>query len=145
VLYARDLACLRRSRDIDPELPSPPLEEWPQPRADGVFEGVAENFEMPDGAREFAQELVANVSDHLLEVDRVIGDLAVNWRVSRMAAVDRNILRLATCELTYTTTPTAVVLDEAVELARRYGSDGSSAFVNGVLDAVAKAVREPER
>ncbi len=72
----------------------------------------------------------------------MIGAQAQNWRVSRMAAVDRNILRMASYELAFTDTPTAVVLNEAVDLARQFGSDPSPAFVNGILDAVARAVRE---
>ena len=58
-----------------------------------------------------------------------------------MAAVDRNVLRLATYELTYTETPASVVIDEAIELAREFGTERSSGFVNGVLDAVARSVR----
>ena len=58
-----------------------------------------------------------------------------------MAAVDRNVLRLAAYELAHTETPTAVVIDEAVELARRFGGDRSPGFVNGVLDALSRAVR----
>jgi N utilization substance protein B len=61
-----------------------------------------------------------------------------------MATVDRNILRLAAFELAHGVTPTSVVIDEAIELARRFGSDASPAFVNGVLDAVARAVRGAE-
>ena len=59
-----------------------------------------------------------------------------------MAAVDRNILRLASYELAHTETPPAVIINEAVELARRFGSDRSPAFVNGIIDAVARAARE---
>jgi len=79
----------------------------------------------------------------LPEEAAMVAQQARNWRVARMARVDRNILRLATYELIHTDTPSAVVLDEAVELARRYGSDTSPAFVNGILDAVARVVREP--
>ena len=61
-----------------------------------------------------------------------------------MAAVDRNILRLGAYELAHTTTPAAVVLDEAVELARRFGSDASPSFVNGILDALAHELRQGE-
>jgi len=106
-----------------------------------AFEAVADHFEMPAAARDFALELVIEVSDHGPELDKMLTEHAKNWRVSRMAIVDRNILRLAIFELTRSETPVAVVLDEAVELARRYGSDASPAFVNGVLDAVAKQVR----
>ena len=62
---------------------------------------------------------------------------ARNWRMSRMATVDRNVLRLAVYELVHTNTPVSIVIDQAIELARRFGGDPSPAFVNGVLDAVA--------
>lgn len=109
-----------------------------------IFEGVAENFEMPHAAYDFARHLVLRVIEHRASIDEVLSRHARNWRVSRMAVVDRNILRLATFELIHSDTPAAVILDEAVELARRFGSDTSSSFVNGVLDAVAKQVRHEE-
>ena len=97
---------------------------------------------MPEGGRAFAKELVISVSDNLAALDAQISQHARTWRVARMAAVDRNILRVAAFELIHTPTPIGVVLDEAVELARRFGSDASPAFVNGILDALAHAVRE---
>jgi N utilization substance protein B len=127
VLYATDLAATRSA--------SPP-------RAEDVFEGVAANFDLQEGARAFAKELVTGVLRHRDEIDARIAECARNWRVDRMAAVDRNILRLATYEIVYTQTPEAVVLDEAVELARDFGAERSPAFVNGVLDAVARAENE---
>ncbi len=128
-LYALDVANLRG--------------EEKAPSAQEVYEGVAEHFEMPEGSRTFAKELVNAVSESRALLDEKIAQHARNWRVSRMAAVDRNVLRLATFELVYTDTPIGVVLDEAVELARRFGSEASPAFVNGILDALAHAVREP--
>lgn len=107
-----------------------------------VFREVAAHFEMPEGAKEFARDLVALVAANREHLDETIARHARNWRVSRMAAVDRNILRMAAGELAHTDTPTAVVLDEAIELARHFGSDTSPSFVNGILDAVAKDVRE---
>jgi N utilization substance protein B len=107
---------------------------------DEAFELVSENFELPEGARAFAKELVNGIVMHRAELDALIGEHATNWRLSRMAAVDRNILRLGAYELVHTDTPRQVVLDEAVELARRFGDDPSPAFVNGVLDAVGRAV-----
>jgi N utilization substance protein B len=69
------------------------------------------------------------------EIDKQLGAAAANWRLPRMAAVDRNILRIGAFELLFTpATPAKVAIDEAIELARRYGSKESSAFVNGVLD-----------
>ena len=79
--------------------------------------------------------------EHADALDKIVSSHARNWRVDRMAIVDRNVLRLAAFELMHTETPAAVILDEAVELARRFGSDESPPFVNGVLDAVAREVR----
>jgi N utilization substance protein B len=151
VLYAIDLATRERPRktrsdasealvaDVGTDVLSIASEQT-QPCA--VFDAVAEHFEMPPGAREFAKELAIRVREHVAELDEDISAHAVNWRVARMAAVDRNVLRLGTYELRFTETPTAIILNEAVDLARRYGSDPSPAFVNGILDAVARGVRE---
>jgi N utilization substance protein B len=109
-----------------------------------TFEGVAANFDLPEGARAFAKQLVAGVTAHRAALDARISEHAKNWRLSRMAAVDRNVLRLAVYELEHGDTPASVILDEAVELARRFGDDPSPAFVNGVLDAVAREVRGAE-
>lgn len=109
-----------------------------------MFEAVAANFEMPEGARDFARELVERVHENLAQLDRSISHHSANWRIERMAAVDRNILRLGTYELTHTETPVPVILNEAVDLARRFSNDPSPAFVNGILDAVARVVRECE-
>jgi N utilization substance protein B len=107
-----------------------------------VFEGVAAHFDLHGGAHAFAKQLALGVEAHRDEIDAHIGACARNWRLERMAAVDRNVLRLATFELLFTETPYTVVIDEAVELAREFGSEPSPAFVNGVLDAVARASRE---
>jgi len=109
-----------------------------------IFDDVAANFDLPEGARAFAKELVAGVSAHREALDARITEHAKNWRLSRMAAVDRNVLRLAVYELEHGDTPASVILDEAVELARRFGDEPSPAFVNGVLDAVAHSVRSAE-
>jgi N utilization substance protein B len=85
----------------------------------------------------FCLGLYDGVVAHLAEIDEALTAAAENWRLPRMAAVDRNVLRLASYELRHTTeTPPNVVFDEAIELARRYGSANSPAFVNGVLDRV---------
>ena len=108
-----------------------------------AFEAVARNFDLPEGARAFAKQLVFGVMERREELDRLLGAHARNWRVDRMAAVDRNVLRIAAYELIATDTPTSVVIDQAIELARRFGDDPSPAFVNGVLDAVALSVGRP--
>lgn len=128
---------------IHPQAPARPT-STSEAGAEEIFDRVAENFEMPNAARAFARDLVLHVDANRGSLDEVLSDHAKNWRVSRMAVVDRNVLRLATYELIHTATPSAVILDEAVELARRFGSDTSPSFVNGVLDAVARQVRPEE-
>ncbi len=88
-------------------------------------------------ARAFCLALYDGVTTHQQEIDDKLAAAAENWRVARMPAVDRNVLRLGAYELLHMhDTPPAVVFDEAIELARRYGSAESSAFVNGVLDRI---------
>jgi N utilization substance protein B len=83
----------------------------------------------------FCLALYDGVCQHLEDIDARLAAAAENWRVSRMATVDRNVLRLGAYELLYAPdTPPAVAFDEAIELARRFGSADSPAFVNGVLD-----------
>jgi N utilization substance protein B len=85
--------------------------------------------------RQFCLSLYAGIGLHQADIDARLAAAAENWRVTRMATVDRNVLRLGAYELLFTKeTPPAVAFDEAIELARRYGSADSSAFVNGVLD-----------
>lgn len=94
-----------------------------------------ELVQAPEPVREFAVSLASGVIAKLPELDGRLVDQADNWRLERMAAVDRNILRLALYELLFAAeTPPAVVIDEAVEIAKRFGSERSSQFVNGVLD-----------
>ena len=85
---------------------------------------------------EFLEQLVTGVGERQAEVDQHISAHAEHWRIERMPAVDRNILRLAVYELMAFETPPAVVIDEALELARKFSGEESVQFVNGVLDAV---------
>jgi len=96
--------------------------------------------ELPGDAegREYADALVRGVRTDAEKLDERIRAASQNWRIERMARIDRNALRLGTYELlTRTDVPRAVVLDEAVELAKRFGGEESSKFVNGVLDRIA--------
>ena len=88
----------------------------------------------------FLVQLVRGVVDGVAEIDDRIGRHAEHWRIERMPAVDRNILRLAVYEMMHGGTPPAVAIDEALELARRYSGEESVQFVNGVLDAVHKEI-----
>jgi len=109
-----------------------------------LFERLAQNFDLPEGARDFALKLVSGTTSELSDIDELLAANAINWKISRMAAVDRNVLRLGIYELTKTDTPVSVILDEAIQLARRFGGESSPSFVNGVLDAVAKQVGKRE-
>lgn len=92
-----------------------------------------------EAAFSYAQTIVQGVADHLEELDELIRSRADNWRLERMPPVDRNILRLAVFEMLYEKDiPKLVVVDEAIELAKKYGSEQSSRFVNGLLDGLLK-------
>ena len=84
----------------------------------------------------FVADLVRGTIEHVAELDRQITKHAEHWRMERMPAVDRNILRLAVYEMQFGGTPAPVTIDEALELARKYSGEESVQFVNGVLDAI---------
>lgn len=86
--------------------------------------------------REFADTIYSYVHEHLNEIDSLISGHSRNWKLERMSAVDRNTLRLAIAEFLNEKSPRAVVTDEAVQIARRFGTEKSGSFVNGILDAV---------
>lgn len=88
----------------------------------------------------FMEALVYGTMDKQAAIDETLTKYSQNWRLERMPSVDRNILRVATYELMRGESATAIVIDEAIELARRFSGDESIAFVNGVLDAVAKSI-----
>lgn len=82
----------------------------------------------------FVCEVLQGIQAHRDELDRLIAERAAGWPLERLVSVDRNVLRLGLYELLYTDTPAEVAINEAVELAKRYGTERSAAFVNGVLD-----------
>ncbi len=86
----------------------------------------------------FAQNLLQGVTGEVTTLDELIARHAENWRIERMPTVDRNVLRIAVYEMLRTDTPAAIVIDEALELARRFAGEESVQFVNGVLDAIRK-------
>ena len=83
---------------------------------------------------DFARSLLAGVRKHRAEIDKLLAERADNWTPDRMAVTDRNILRLGAYEILHSVTPERVAINEAVELAKRYGAKQSPHFVNGVLD-----------
>ena len=103
-------------------------------------------LELEATARDFARALVAAAVEQARRVDELITQASRNWRLERMSRVDRNILRLGTTELlSFPDSPVKVVINEAVELAKRFGTAESPAFVNGILDRIAGQIgRSPE-
>ncbi len=111
------------------------------------LEDMKVHFEGWRGASEsekaFADELVVGTLDHREEIDQQLEQQTTHWRFDRLAAVDRNILRLALYELMHNRdTPAAVVIDEAIEVAKKFGAEESPKFVNGVLDGFVKRTQE---
>lgn len=99
-------------------------------------EGVGE-------VREFTLDLACGTLKNLKEIDSLIEKYSTNWRLARMASVDRNLLRQATFELLYhADIPASVTLNESVEIAKKYGTEESSSFINGILDKIAKEKRD---
>jgi transcription antitermination protein NusB len=95
-----------------------------------------------DETRHFAEFLFHEGLSHKAPIDAMIKRHTLHWRMDRMAAVDRNILRMAVTEFLFAGTPKVVVIDEAIEIARKYSGDDSTEFVNGVLDAIRTELEE---
>ena len=94
-----------------------------------------------DEIRNFTEGLVHGVRDNDEAIDKLIQSASTNWKMERMAVVDRNILRIATFELRYMKDiPPKVSLNEAIEIAKRYGTGDSSAFINGILDKISASL-----
>ena len=108
---------------------------------DDAVDHFFDNFDAPDAkARTMATSIARGVSEQRADLDELVQKHSPRWKVPRMAMVDRNILRVGAWELKNNDaeTPARVVIDEAVEIAKRYGAEQSGAFVNGVLDGVAR-------
>jgi N utilization substance protein B len=112
----------------------------------GEGEGALLEPEELLSARSYAEEIVAGVVQSRSEIDELIRSQATNWRLERMPVVDRTVLRIAIYELLRESdVPHVVIVDEAIELAKRYGSEQSGGFVNGVLDGLLHARDFPGR
>ncbi len=121
VLFAADV-----SRQVDPV------------SVEQVFAAFSQAFPISARARKRAAELASGVACNLKPIDERIERACTHWKLYRLATVDRNILRIAAYELLFEPdTPGEVIIDEAVEIARRFSGDSSPAFVNGVLDMIA--------
>jgi N utilization substance protein B len=111
-----------------------------------VFKTFWEDRVVPPDVREFTESLVRGALEHVAAIDRLITENATHWSLARIAPVERTILRLATFELLYRDDiPERVAINEAIELAKLYGSEESGAFVNGILDQIRHVLHPPER
>jgi N utilization substance protein B len=117
--------------------------------AEGIDEALArfwKSFEPVEReVMTLAESLVRGVAEHRRAIDEEIERVSSNWRLDRMAKVDRNVLRLATYELLRTDVPVKVAINEAIELGKKYGSESTGAFVNGVLDKIASGLPAERR
>src|ERR1700759_1708350 len=116
-------------------------------RADELVRAYWEELgepEMDEGAREFSTRIATGALAHLEELDERIRSRAEHWRISRMAIVDRNILRLAVYEFMHEPTPRTVAINEALEIARRFSTFEATQFINGILDAVKRDLDEQQ-
>lgn len=96
-----------------------------------------DNFEVNKKAMPYAQKLIDGVFDNLADIDVLIEKYASNWRISRMAAIDRNIIRIAVYEFCFgSDVPATVAINEAIDIAKRFSTDDAGPFVNGILDAI---------
>lgn len=112
---------------------------------EAAFATVNENFNVPSGAQEFAQQLVQGVYENREALDRMIRRASRNWRLERMSRVDRCILRIGAFEVAYLKDiPAKVSIDEAVELGKRFGSRDSGSFINGILDNIFNPLPQSE-
>jgi transcription antitermination protein NusB len=110
-----------------------------------AFQDYFSKGEFISSHKDFSQFLVQGVRDNLTDLDRVISVHAKNWKIARMAVVDKNILRMGVFELLYTKDiPPRVTINECVELAKKFGDTDSPKFINGILDSVYKKERYPK-
>ena len=106
---------------------------------DSELKSFCERANVSEEIQDFTQALIKNIFIHKKEVDGLLKKISANWVPDRMAMIDKNILRLGICELLFdSTTPPKVVINEAVEIAKKFGTEESPDFINGILDKVYK-------
>jgi N utilization substance protein B len=133
------LSTRRKSR----ELALQALYQWNITRQDPslILDQQKVNFSPADEEDEFAQQIIVGVLEHYNHIDELIEKFSEHWRLDRISIIDRNILRMAIFELLFREDiPPRVTLNEAIDLGKRFGSEDSSAFINGILDRIQKEV-----
>ncbi len=107
------------------------------------FERFCSNFNPPEQQLDFARILVQGVMQHREKIDALIEKHSCNWKMSRIACVDRNVMRVAVFEMLYCPEiPTKVSINEAIDIGKRFGTDESGAFINGILDSIHLAMQK---
>ena len=107
--------------------------------ADQIIETFEELQKSKTNTQEFAKKIFRGTVENMTDIDEKIQNQAENWRLSRMAAVDRNIIRMSVYEFLHENdTPKLVIIDEAIEIAKRFGTQKSPQFINGILDGILK-------
>uniref|UniRef100_A0A7C4XJW0 Transcription antitermination protein NusB n=1 Tax=candidate division WOR-3 bacterium TaxID=2052148 RepID=A0A7C4XJW0_UNCW3 len=110
-----------------------------------LIAGVLGKKNYKNGVKNYCRELVTKTINHLSEIDRMIIEVLKNWNYERVSLIDKLILRMGTCEILYfPDIPNEVSINEAIEIGKKYGSEESGKFINGVLDAVKKRRKEKE-
>jgi N utilization substance protein B len=130
----------RRGRELALQM----LYQWDVTRrpVEEIVESIEGLQRSGEAARAFARELVEGAVDRVEEIDGLIAEHSERWRIDRMSVVDRSLLRLAIYELLSKSSPPGVVINEALEIAKRFSSAESTAFLNGILDAVSATLAE---
>jgi N utilization substance protein B len=130
----------RKSREFALQM----LFEWDMTRQEParVEKTFWKSARAADQTRKFAQQLFEGAVSQAGATDALVGELSENWRLDRLATIDRNILRLAIYEFRFGTAPPKVVIDEALELAKKFSSEDAPAFLNGILDAALKRLEQ---
>ena len=113
-----------------------------QENLDQVFSEFWEDKKPDRKLREFTEELVRDVRNNMTAIDELISKFAAHWELHRMAIIDRNVLRMAICEMMFRDTPHPVSINEAIDIAKYFNSTESGKFVNGILDRVRKELAD---
>ena len=146
---ARELALqVLYQLDVQPELDAGEALDRLSPllaRVGDEDEGTGEDGPADEKTRQFAERIVRGVAENLAAIDLRIARASRNWRIERMARVDRNLLRLSAFELAFCghNVPAKVAINEAIEIAKRFGSHETPSFVNGILDRVLEEIGKP--
>lgn len=118
---------------------------WRMDEKDDILSNFLNENNLDENDREYIKSTVNGTIDHLNSIDSMIESYTKGWKTQRLAKIDLAVLRLAIYEIYHTDTPESVVINEAVELAKKYGTEKSGAFVNGVLSSVSKDRKKTEQ